>query len=129
MVLFKSAPNCKIFLQSVRFDKDKYKKTLSYGECKEIFRLTNLANLTLQSMSQGLKLINKSGLIQLVLNSSKPEASTLNDLGVVVPLLYCCLFRATIVCVNWATVYPENQNSGKFSLGVGHFPLQYIGIC
>lgn len=59
--------------------KDKYKKVLSYNECKEISSLTNLVNLTLQSMSQGLKLINKSGLIQLVLNSTKPEAEVFQD--------------------------------------------------
>lgn len=59
--------------------KDKYKKVLSYNECKEISSLTNLVNLTLQSMSQGLKLINKSGLIQLVLNSTKPEAEAFQD--------------------------------------------------
>lgn len=59
--------------------KDKYKKVLSYNECKEISSLTNLVNLTLQSMSQGLKLINKSGLIQLVLNSTKSEAEAFQD--------------------------------------------------
>ena len=59
--------------------KDKYKKVLSYEECKEISSLTNLVNLTLQSMSQGLKLINKSGLIQLVLGSTKPEAEAFQD--------------------------------------------------
>lgn len=59
--------------------KDKYVKTLSYNECKEIFRLIKPINLTLQSMTQGLRLINKSGLIQLTLNSTKPEADAFQD--------------------------------------------------
>lgn len=61
-------------LQSV---KDKYKKVFTYNELQEIFQKYQIG--TFEIPNRGLVLINKSGLIQLVLNSTKPEAEVFQD--------------------------------------------------
>lgn len=61
-------------LQSV---KGKYKRMFNFDECKEIF--SGYQNGTPKINSNGMYLINKSGLIQLVLNSEKPEAEAFQD--------------------------------------------------
>lgn len=54
-------------LQSV---KEKYKRMLNFNECKEIF--SGYQNGIPKINSNGMYLINKSGLIQLVLKPEKP---------------------------------------------------------
>lgn len=61
-------------LQSV---KDKYKKVFTHDELQEIFQKYQIG--TFEIPNRGLVLINKSGLIQLVLNSTKPEAEAFQD--------------------------------------------------
>lgn len=61
-------------LQSV---KEKYKRMFNFNECKEIF--SGYQNGIPKINSNGMYLINKSGLIQLVLNSEKPEAEAFQD--------------------------------------------------
>ena len=57
--------------------KDKYKKMFNFEECKEIFSGNQIGYPKINS--NGMYLINKSGLIQLVLNSTKPEAEAFQD--------------------------------------------------
>ena len=57
--------------------KDKYKKVFTCGELQEIFQKYQFG--TFEIPNRGLVLINKSGLIQLVLNSTKPEAEVFQD--------------------------------------------------
>ena len=57
--------------------KDKYKKMFNFDECKEIFSGNQIDYPKINS--NGMYLINKSGLIQLVLNSTKPEAEAFQD--------------------------------------------------
>lgn len=49
--------------------KDKYKRMFNFEECKEIFSGNQIGYPKINS--NGMYLINKSGLIQLVLNSMK----------------------------------------------------------
>ena len=57
--------------------KDKYKKVFNYDELQAIFQNNQIG--TFEIPNRGLTLINKSGLIQLVLNSTKPEAEAFQD--------------------------------------------------
>lgn len=57
--------------------KDKYKRMFNFEECKEIFSGNQIGYPKINS--NGMYLINKSGLIQLVLNSTKPEAEAFQD--------------------------------------------------
>lgn len=57
--------------------KDKYKRMFNFEECKEIFSGNQFGYPKINS--NGMYLINKSGLIQLVLNSMKPEAEAFQD--------------------------------------------------
>ena len=57
--------------------KDKYKKVFAFNELHEIFQKYQIG--TFEIPNRGLALINKSGLIQLVLNSTKPEAEAFQD--------------------------------------------------
>ena len=57
--------------------KDKYKKVFAFNELHEIFQKYQFG--TFEIPNRGLTLINKSGLIQLVLNSTKPEAEAFQD--------------------------------------------------
>lgn len=61
-------------LQSV---KDKYKKIFTYDELQAICQSNQIGYFEIPT--RGLTLINKSGLIQLVLNSTKPEAEAFQD--------------------------------------------------
>lgn len=57
--------------------KDKYKKVFNYDELQAIFQNNQIDCFEISN--RGLTLINKSGLIQLVLNSTKPEAEKFQD--------------------------------------------------
>ena len=57
--------------------KDKYKKIFTYDELQAICQSNQIGYFEIPT--RGLTLINKSGLIQLVLNSTKPEAEAFQD--------------------------------------------------
>lgn len=63
--------------KALRVIKEKYKKMFNFEECKEIFSGAHFGHPEINS--NGMYLINKSGLIQLVLNSTKPEAEKFQD--------------------------------------------------
>ena len=57
--------------------KDKYKKIFTYDALQAICQSNQIGYFEIPT--RGLTLINKSGLIQLVLNSTKPEAEAFQD--------------------------------------------------
>lgn len=62
---------------ALRLVKEKYKKLFSYDELQEAFSGSHFGNPKINS--NGMYLINKSGLIQLVMSSTKPEAEAFQD--------------------------------------------------
>ena len=63
--------------RALQLVKDKYKRVFTCSELHTLFQ--KYQNGTFEIPNRGLALINKSGLIQLVLNSSKPEAEAFQD--------------------------------------------------
>lgn len=63
--------------KALQIVKDKYKRLFKYDDLQGIFQ--NNQNGCFEIPNRGLTLVTKSGLIQMVLNSTKPEAEAFQD--------------------------------------------------
>ena len=73
---------------ALRLVKEKYKKMFSYNELREVFSGPQNGNFEIPN--RGMYLVNQSGLIELVMSSTKPEAEAFQDwvLEEVIPQIF-----------------------------------------